>query len=229
MDRPSSFSKIPQQAAVERLKDGLCGDATHLEECKITECTAEKALVIYKDDAAFSIVHANSILGTIEGHQRDGPVVQQACEGSKKMLNHLLQKERADAAAKEEVTCKVQETSVQEMKVQEKKAQETKEQDMKAQETKTETMRTTTDMISQPHSTIAKQAKKMAPASVVCGTLETSSIAPVIESTTVVQDAANHKKMEKQESTIVGEAGWEMVDTMDEWDVVEAGEEMMCF
>ncbi|KAK5682405.1 hypothetical protein LTS10_005533 [Elasticomyces elasticus] len=221
MDRPSFFSKIPQQAAVERSKDGLCGDATHLEECKITECTAEKALVIYKDDASFSIVHANSILGTGEGHQRDGPVVQKACDGSTKMLKQLLGKERADVAAAEEITRK---TKAQETKAQETKAQETEAQDPKAQDPKVETMHTTTGTVSQPLSTIVKQAKKMVPASMVCGALENS----VTESATVVQDAANQMEIERQLSTIASEAGWELVDSMDEWDVVEAGEEKMC-
>ncbi|KAK5706541.1 hypothetical protein LTR97_001531 [Elasticomyces elasticus] len=203
MDRPSFFSKIPQQAAVERSKDGLCGDAAHPGECKITECTAGKALVIYKDDASFSIVHANSILGTGEGHQRDGPVVQKACEGSKKMLKQLLEKERADVAAAQEMTRKAN-------------AQETKAQETEAEEAKAEIMHTTTGTVSQPHPTIAKQAKKMAPASMVCGALENSFIGPVTESATVVQDAANQMEVETQVATIASEAGWQLVDSMDE-------------
>ncbi|KAK3067318.1 hypothetical protein LTR53_015889 [Teratosphaeriaceae sp. CCFEE 6253] len=41
--------------------NGLCGDITHVDSCRVSDCAAEKWLVVFKTSGEYSIIHAEPV------------------------------------------------------------------------------------------------------------------------------------------------------------------------
>ncbi|KAK4901198.1 hypothetical protein LTR27_001755 [Elasticomyces elasticus] len=225
--RPSFTCRIPQDATVSRSADGLCGDITHIQPTKITDCTAAKALVVYKEDASYSLVHAESAnFWEVENRQRDHPIVQKACYGSTKMLTELLEMEkdvavRAAETAATTITIPVAKATVA------KRAQKMAPALVECgdSETPAATLCAPGDpsassvMVHAPNTITEGNAtcdesllagKKSLPADGV----KKMAVTGKFES---VSEPAGDKK---ETAVITTEQGWEMVDGMDEWDLL---------
>ncbi|KAK3621509.1 hypothetical protein LTR56_022750 [Elasticomyces elasticus] len=226
--RPSFKCKITQQLAEGRTSDGVCGDITHIKSTKLVDCTSEKALVVYKDDATFSIIHVDEVAPwTIEGLQRDHPIVQKACDGSRKMLNKMLEVEKArvekDAAHRKSEETKVRKDSVKAKQV-EKRAPPAvsfgaAEICAIAPAIKTSTttnIHTSTIAVGEKPNTVAS-----AMTSVMAGKFPEDDGK---ETVTLCEVKAAVKRVADTETAPVQsvvEDGWEVVDDMVEWDVME--------
>ncbi|TKA78500.1 hypothetical protein B0A55_01987 [Friedmanniomyces simplex] len=96
--RPSFNTIITQQQAKARAPNGLCSDQTHIKRCPIEKCPAEKLLVLYKDNASYTIIHAGVAEYAIPGPKKDAPLVHPPCDGSRKMLRECVAVEKAESS-----------------------------------------------------------------------------------------------------------------------------------
>ncbi|KAK3654697.1 hypothetical protein LTR56_003970 [Elasticomyces elasticus] len=225
--RPSFTCKIPQDAAVCRSADGLCGDITHIEPTKITDCTAAKALVVYKEDASYSLVHAESVNPwEVENCQRNHPIVQKACHGSKKMLKELLEMEK-EVAAREVETAATTITIPAAKATVAKRAQKMAPALVECgdSETPAATPSAPVDptacsvMVHAPNT--ITEGKAMCDESLLAGkkSLPADGVKKMA-ATGKFEFVSEPAGDEKEASVITTEQGWEIVDGMDEWDLL---------
>ncbi|KAK0930509.1 hypothetical protein LTR48_004153 [Friedmanniomyces endolithicus] len=97
-----SSEYLVHHATAESLaRGGFCGDITHVKPINITECSAQKMLVLYMSDASYSIVHGDLAPWEIVPEPKlASPLVLPSCEHSSRLLALCLEDDLAEYAFK---------------------------------------------------------------------------------------------------------------------------------
>ncbi|KAK1051024.1 hypothetical protein LTR12_013572 [Friedmanniomyces endolithicus] len=91
---PFYSAPVPQDLAVKMSTNGLCGDSSHHNAKRaIAECTVPKRVVVFKDDAQYSLVHLDS--SPVDAASRTRLCMQAATLQSRRFLVDNDARERA--------------------------------------------------------------------------------------------------------------------------------------
>ncbi|KAK0346487.1 hypothetical protein LTR02_005073 [Friedmanniomyces endolithicus] len=98
--RARFFEQPIHQSVAESCAPGsFCGDVTHLRPPRISDCSAEKSLQLYKEDASYSIIHDLELpWSVIPEPKLAAPLVLPPSQWSRKMLKVCVDSEEAEYA-----------------------------------------------------------------------------------------------------------------------------------
>ncbi|KAK1065392.1 hypothetical protein LTR74_007917 [Friedmanniomyces endolithicus] len=98
--RARFFEQPIHQSVAESCAAGsFCGDATHLRPVRISDCSAEKSLQLFKEDASYSIIHDLEFPWSIIPEPKlAAPLVLPPSQWSRKMLKVCVDSEETEYA-----------------------------------------------------------------------------------------------------------------------------------
>ncbi|KAK1812072.1 hypothetical protein LTR12_013575 [Friedmanniomyces endolithicus] len=98
--RARFFEQPIHQSVAESCAPGsFCGDVTHLRPLRISDCSAENSLQLFKDDASYSIIHDLEFPWSIIPEPKlAAPLVLPPSQWSRKILKVYVDSEEAEYA-----------------------------------------------------------------------------------------------------------------------------------